>query len=183
VDVDLLDIFEGDVGSFSFGCVCQLIIMLQEYERQVVTVLPFGEQQSLNAAADDVGIVFEPVTGNSPQETSRVKAQVYVWNKSPQGTLDPAIWSYDTFVKDNLHKWVGSGADHTSYADVDNAREVVGTDQSIVTQRMQKNTSTYPEDPKPVSTPGKSQEYAFGHKMLKYFCFEDGYVNLNNGGV
>jgi hypothetical protein len=156
-------------------------VKLQEYERQVATVLPFGEQQPLNAAADDAGIVFESVTAHPPEETLHVKAHVYVWNKPPQETLDPAIWSYDTFVKDNLHKWVGSEAYRNSYADVDKARELVGIDQSIVAQRMQKTTSASPQDLKSISSPGKDQEYVFGHPMLKYFCFEDGYVNLNNG--
>jgi hercynylcysteine S-oxide lyase len=151
---------------------------LQEYERQVVTVLPFGEQQPLNAAADDAGVVFESVTAHPPEETFHVKAQVYVWNKPPQETLDPVIWSYDTFLKDNLHKWVGSEAHRDSYADVDKARELVGMDQSIVAQRMQKNGSASPQD---LKSPGKDREYIFGHPMLKYFCFEDGYINLNNG--
>jgi hypothetical protein len=156
-------------------------VKLQEYERQVATVLPFGEQQPLNAAADDAGIVFESVTAHPPEETLHVKAQVYVWNKPPQETLDPAIWSYDTFVKDNLHKWVGSEAHRNSYADVDKARELVGIDQSIIAQRMQKTASASPQDLKSISSAGKDQEYVFGHPMLKYFCFEDGYVNLNNG--
>lgn len=160
VDISLLDVFEGD-----------------EYERDVVTVHPFGEQRSLDAAADDAGVVFEPVEHS---QTGK-KAQTYVWNKPPKDTLDPAIWSYDTFVKDNLHKWVGSTADRASYADVDSVRNVVAAEESIISQRMQKNSLPPTQKPSAPPPPTTKEEYVFGHDMLKYFCFEEGYINLNQG--
>ena len=137
----------------------------------------------MNAAADDVGIVFEPnivPTSGDPPQTG-VKAHAYVWNKPPEETLDSAIWSYDAFVEDNLYKWVGSGADRSAYIDVDIARGLIGTEEDSVTQPTQRNTALPLRDPKPVTSRTVHQEYVFGHGMLKHFCFEDGYINLNNG--
>lgn len=164
--------------------------------------MPLAPPQSLNIAAADDGIVFDPVNIPPTQDGSKSEVTVltYVWVKDPLNTLEPELWSYETFVKDNLHKWVGSEVDRASYLEVD--------------KRIERNTPTIQddvdqtalEDPSAriqqlVDSPSqqhghqqnengalqdqqkdeKGSEYVFGHAMLKYFCFEDGYINMNNG--
>ncbi|KAG8764536.1 mitochondrial Homoaconitase, partial [Serendipita sp. 405] len=110
LDVELLDIFEGD-----------------EYERRLVSVNPLADSQPLSVAAADAGVLFDPIS--NPWVTASVKAHTYVWVKPAKLTLDPAIWSYDTFVRDNLHQWIGSDASRESYTEVDRRRDA--NNQSI----------------------------------------------------
>ncbi|PVF97291.1 PLP-dependent transferase [Serendipita vermifera] len=181
VDIELLDVFEGD-----------------EYERQLVSAIPLGPSQPLNVAAADAGVVFDPVT-YPPKDSeeaiaSQTKAHVYVWNKSPLlETLEPDIWSYETFVKENLHRWIGNEADRSSYTDVDRRREkfeAVIREGNVVDMKaadviLREETATmvdYPGDSNAnADANAAEEEYKFGHTMLKYWGFEQGYINLNNG--
>lgn len=150
---------------------------IQEYVRQTVTVFPLNPAQPLSVAAADDGIVFEPIIlpAEDISPTKGKQAHVYVWNKYPvTDTLEPQIWSYETFVKDNLHRWIGGDAVRFTYLDVDNKRETI----------MGKVTA--PDQPVDLTSNQVTNiegEYLFGHDMRKHFCFDKGYVNLNHGMV
>jgi hercynylcysteine S-oxide lyase len=107
---------------------------------------------------------------------------VYVW-VSLLNQLEPRIWSYDDFVREKLHRWVGPNADAKEY-------EAIPTDDSkipkqdfskgtkvLVASDIQKNLS---DDKTGTQYQGKLEE--FGKKFgEKYFCFEKGWLNLNHG--
>lgn len=169
----------------------------------MVKVVTLAPQQPLNVAAADDGIVFDPVNIPPAKEgsESEVAVHTYVWAKDPLKTLEAEIWSYETFVKDNLHKWVGTAANRASYEDVDKWREIyVNTgiqngsapdapqspsariEQALrrtsQDEALHNNQNRALHDQQSI---GNTNEYVFGHAMLKYFCFEDGYININNG--
>lgn len=57
-----------------------------------------------------------------------VEAQVYIWI-APLSLLIPELWSYDTFIRDSAHKWVGPGEDvDENYKEVDRRRQKIGTE-------------------------------------------------------
>jgi hypothetical protein len=93
-----------------------------------------------------------------------LKVQTYVW-AAGTARLEPMIWQYDTFVKEKLWRWAGSGANaNEDYREVDRRRDMAGT---II-----------------VPTGGEGElkpDYTFGHPMLRHFMFDEGYINLNNG--
>jgi hypothetical protein len=93
-----------------------------------------------------------------------VKVQTYVWAVGT-ARLEPLIWHYDTFVKEKLWRWAGSGADaNEDYHEVDRRRDMAGT---II-----------------VPTGGEGElkpDYTFGHPMRRHFMFDEGYINLNIG--
>jgi hypothetical protein len=185
VDIELLDVFEGDVSPPLIGLCIGIQFFRQDYERQLVTVVPLAVQQPLSVTADDDGVVFDSVTYPSKEQIPELgtTAYVYVWNKPPLETLDPEIWSYQAFLEDNLHNWVGE-ASKLSYLDVDNRREAIG--------RLTAERPTLPVitgssgislqlgNTNPASD-SNQVEYIFGHAMRKHFCFDEGYVNLNHG--
>lgn len=187
LDVELLDVFEGD-----------------EYERCLVSVVPLGTSRLLNEAASDAGVMFESMDITSDDQPQTIKAHTYIWNKPPAGTLEPEIWSYETFVRENLHHWIGAegkstDVDRTAYLEVDQWREQ--NKKSEIERRRERNMSameqrnTISAEPEvaiaralgapvgyaPSTVPEAEPEYNFGHGMLPYFCFEKGYINLNNG--
>lgn len=151
-------------------------------------MVPLAVQQPLSVAADDNGVVFDSVTYPSREELPELgtKAHVYVWNKPPLETLEPEIWSYQAFLRDNLRKWVGA-ASTSSYLEVDNRRDAierVTTEQSlapalpVTTGDSSISSRLGNADP---AANSNQEEYIFGHAMRKHFCFDEGYVNLNHG--
>ncbi|ELU40633.1 lolT-1 [Rhizoctonia solani AG-1 IA] len=144
-DVACLDVFEGD-----------------EYNRVRVEAHPIvplaaissNLTQTLLSASSDLPIELPPA----------LKVETYVWAVETS-RLEPVIWEYDTFVKEKLWKWAGSGADDNEYyEEVDRRRDMNGV---IVVPSGGEGTL------KP--------DYTFGHNMLQHFMFEEGYINLNHG--
>ncbi|QRW04266.1 aminotransferase class-V protein [Ceratobasidium sp. AG-Ba] len=96
--------------------------------------------------------------------------QTYVWAAGTgrlelqSGPITNPL-QYDTFVKEKLWRWAGSGADsNQDYVEVDRRRDMQG---AIVV---------------PAGGEGELQpDYTFGHNMLQYFMFDKGYINLNHG--
>ncbi|KAF8753271.1 PLP-dependent transferase [Rhizoctonia solani] len=88
-DVACLDVFEGD-----------------EYNRVRVEAHPIvplaaissNLTQTLLSASSDLPIELPPA----------LKVETYVWAVETS-RLEPVIWEYDTFVKEKLWKWAGSG--------------------------------------------------------------------------
>lgn len=144
-DVALLDVFEGD-----------------EYNRVEVEAHPLVPLTPISATLTQTLL---SASSELPAELPQPLAvQTYVW-AAGTGRLEPTIWQYDTFVKEKLWRWAGSGANaNEDYREVDRRRDMGGT---II-----------------VPTGGEGElkpDYTFGHNMLKYFMFDDGYVNLNHG--
>ncbi|KAF8673990.1 PLP-dependent transferase [Rhizoctonia solani] len=144
-DVACLDVFEGD-----------------EYNRVRVEAHPIvplaaissNLTQTLLSASSDLPIELPPA----------LKVETYVWAVETS-RLEPVIWEYDTFVKEKLWKWAGSGTDDNEYyEEVDRRRDMNGV---IVVPSGGEGTL------KP--------DYTFGHNMLQHFMFEEGYINLNHG--
>ncbi|KAJ1307787.1 hypothetical protein OPQ81_001873 [Rhizoctonia solani] len=144
-DVACLDIFEGD-----------------EYNRvgveahPIVPLAPISSSltQTLLSASSELPANLPPA----------LKVETYVW---AAGTtrLEPVIWEYDTFVKEKLWKWAGSGADGNEYyEEVDRRRDMNGV---IVVPSGGEGTL--------------EPDYTFGHNMLQHFMFDEGYINLNHG--
>ncbi|KAF8604139.1 PLP-dependent transferase [Ceratobasidium sp. AG-I] len=144
-DVAHLDVFEGD-----------------EYNRvaieahPIVPLAPISSNltQTLLSASSELPAELPPA----------LQVQTYVW-AAGTSRLEPVIWQYDTFVKEKLWKWAGSGASQNEdYQEVDRRRDMGGV---IV-----------------VPTGGEGElkpDYTFGHPMLQYFMFDKGYINLNHG--
>ncbi|KAL5634711.1 hypothetical protein ACGC1H_002676 [Rhizoctonia solani] len=144
-DVACLDIFEGD-----------------EYNRitveahPIVPLAPISPTftQTLLSASSELPAELPPA----------LKVETYVWIAGTS-RLEPVVWAYDTFVKEKLWKWAGSGADGNEYyEEVDRRRDMNGV---IVVPSGGEGTL------KP--------DYAFGHNMLQHFMFDKGYINLNHG--
>ena len=77
--------------------------------------------------------------------------------------LEPSLWSFEEFLREKSHRWIGNGAVEAEYAEVDRRREM----QRKITHKRE----------------GSSGVPAFGHAMLKHFTLDPEYTNLNHGGV
>jgi len=112
-DIRFLDIFEGF-----------------QYDRLLVNVHPLGPFTPIRTdttATSEVGDKLIPAALPplpSPTElTQRLPAQTYVW-RLDDSELEKELWSFDEFVKKNLWKWVGEGAEsNEDYREVDRVRE------------------------------------------------------------
>lgn len=148
------------------------MIPTQEYERQPVQVVllsswrattgsrtppPKSQEEELDSAAPTL-----------------VPTDVYIWT-DPLTKLEPLLWSYEAFLRDKSHMWIGNGEQaDAEYLEVDRRRQMDGKivrptslDRSTKNNH-QTNGHDFPN---------------FGHEMRdKYFCFEKGYINLNHGG-
>ncbi|KAI0065101.1 hypothetical protein BV25DRAFT_1822215 [Artomyces pyxidatus] len=114
-DIEFLDVFEGD-----------------EYSRTPVFVHRLGPLSSLasgsttNVESDFVPTSPPPLTATTDLSAT-LPAETYVW-KAPVSQLEDRIWSFETFVKENAWKWVGSGPDEVEeYGEVDRRREMGGS--------------------------------------------------------
>ncbi|THH15689.1 hypothetical protein EW146_g4815 [Bondarzewia mesenterica] len=99
-DIDLLDIFEGD-----------------EYTRTPVSVhplAPFKPLSSSEAQMDEVESSVAPPTVPQLPPISElapvVFAETYIWTLRVSD-LKKSLWSYETFIKENAWKWVGTNAE------------------------------------------------------------------------
>ena len=118
----------------------ELTTRSQEYTRTKVSVCPLSDGE-------------EPVS-----------AEVYLWT-APLSRLEPALWTYEAFLRDKAHRWVGTGAGK-EYEEVERRRAMAGS-----------------------ITPGNQEEMQmveplpeFGKSFReKYWSFEEGWLNVNHG--
>lgn len=96
--------------------------------------------------------------------TDTVDSDVYIWIDSPKN-LESSLWSYEAFLRDKAHMWIGNGHSDAEYLEVDRRRQMEG--------KIIRNENGYKDKNFP----------KFGHEMRdKHFSFEKGYINLNHGG-
>ena len=130
-DVQLLDIFEGDVSDVvRFETSPQGNPCLQQYTREVVSVHPLG---SLTNIRDIPPIEAESLVPPTPPPipalaslTSTAEVETYVWCLSPS-ELRATLWTFEEFVKHNAWKWLGAGAaNNKDYDEVDRRKAMEG---------------------------------------------------------
>lgn len=103
-----------------------------------------------------------------------LSAETYIWT-SPLSRLSPSLWSFEDFLRDSAHKWVGAEGE-AEYAEVDRRREMRGditpTPPNGVQEVMDK-----------VLNEGGQPKFAeFGRSLAqKYWSFEHGWINVNHG--
>ncbi|KAI0075813.1 hypothetical protein K474DRAFT_1760323 [Panus rudis PR-1116 ss-1] len=111
-DIALLDIFEGD-----------------EYSREVVSVHPLGPFVPLASTAGSDSAIIPTTPPEIPSHDGlqpAISAQTYIW-KDSIARLEPELWEFAQFVRDNAWKWVGSGsANNEDYDKVDKRRAMNG---------------------------------------------------------
>lgn len=84
-----------------------------------------GEMEPLNNPSPSV-LSKNTNHFSSPSELGEpVEANVYIW-VAPISLLEPQLWSYEVFMRDNAWKWVGSGQEREEYAEVDRRRAMNG---------------------------------------------------------
>ncbi|BGO96076.1 hypothetical protein NBRC10512_007186 [Rhodotorula toruloides] len=124
--------------------------------------------------------------------SSPLYAHTYLWT-APLSRLSPQIWSFEAFLRDSAHRWVGVGAEwNPDYLEVDRRRNMKG----VITPRgvreaaghlvQEQGEQLKKELDKLALENGKEQENGgavqFGRKLAeKYWRFAPGYVNLNHG--
>jgi hypothetical protein len=82
--------------------------------------------------------------------------------------LEPSLWSYEAFLREKAHMWVGNGSSDAEYLEVDRRRQMEGKIVRTPSQQSQEPSISLPR---------------FGHEIRdKHFSMEKGYINLNNGG-
>jgi len=136
-DIRFLDTFEGD-----------------EYTRDVVTVDLLSAFKDADSKNDVTGA---PSDGGK----ASIEAGVYLWTAS-QSMLEPTLWTFDEFMREKAHMWIGNGSDEAEYLEVDRRRQMEG---KIV---YKQSNGAHP---------------TFGHAMKGEFMLEPGYINLNHGGL
>lgn len=162
--IEMLDDFEGDVSarhpelpSFAYH------LALQEYTRKEVKVLPHSPLQPFKTV-DPNGLLSKAEALPTKCPTVGLEsAFVYVWD-APIDRLSPEIWSYDTFVRENIWQaWANTDANRPDPELMSYTIAPEGGEGILV----------------PVQTAAPKTK--FGHAVRKYFNFAEGYVNLNNG--
>lgn len=150
-----------------------LIDSPQEYKRELVKVYPLALVQPLSTA--DGGDVCEPF--DLPNEFHHaVNAHTYVWAKGIN-TLDSKIWSYETFVKEKLARWLsGEGGKDYEGVDAQRTQETLST-TAAAASRWNEAAEAQIEK---IEQQTRS-EFVFGHGMRKWFGMDPSYINLNNG--
>ncbi|GAA5972826.1 hypothetical protein JCM21900_006910 [Sporobolomyces salmonicolor] len=121
--------------------------------------------------------------------TTLIPASFYHWT-APISRLAPRIWSFEAFLRDSAHRWVGSGSEK-EYAEVDRRRAMGGfiTPRGVkeiadkVTEEMEsgaRETERKAKEKERKEIEGEGEE--LGKKLReKYWRFEEGWVNLNHG--
>jgi len=145
----------------------------QEYKRELVKVYPLAPVQPLSTV--DGGDVCE--TFDLPSEFHHaVNAHAYVWAKGID-TLDSKIWSYETFVKEKLTRWLdGEGGKNYEEVDAQRTQETLST-TAATAPRWNKAAEAQIEKVEQE----KRGEFVFGRGMRKWFGMDPSYINLNNG--
>jgi hypothetical protein len=145
----------------------------QEYKRELVKVYPLALVQPLSTV--DGGDVCEPF--DLPSEfNDAVNAYTYVWAKGID-TLDPTIWSYETFVREKLTRWLGGeGGKNYEEVDAQRAQAILSTTAPTAPQWDEAAEAQIDK-----VAQEKQDEFVFGHGMRKWFGMDPDYINLNNG--
>jgi hypothetical protein len=151
---------------------------LKKYTREQVHVHPISHPEPVSTSASRTVL---SVSSPLPEELSpSALAWTYVWSANV-GYLTPVIWSYDTFVREKLGRWVGLGPEvdgNYEESEVERRRALNGF---IVVPAGGEGSVTDPnEAPEDGSKPGAVK---FRYPMLFNFCFAPGYINLNNGDL
>lgn len=121
-DIFYLDHFEGSVRFASVHFI-SLLTAVQEYVLESVVVHPLGPLEALNHPSNSVVAANAPSLPDSLPEG--IGAVTYMWN-AHKDKLEPELWSYEVFIRDNAWKWVGPSADDDEYSEVDRRREANG---------------------------------------------------------
>lgn len=89
----------------------------------------------------------------------------------------PSLWTFDEFLRDKAHRWVGA-AGEAEYAETDRRRAMEG--QITPSEGAVETEHRIAELVEPVSEEAELERFgrAFGKK---YWQFEDGWINLNHG--
>jgi hypothetical protein len=130
-DVQLLDIFEGDVSNVvRFEMSPQGNPCSQQYTREVVSVHPLS---TLINIRDIPPIEAKSLVPTTPPPipalaslTNTVEVETYVWCLSPS-KLRATLWTFEEFVKHSAWKWIGaSAANNKDYDEVDRRKAMEG---------------------------------------------------------
>lgn len=71
--------------------------------------------------ADSKIISSDEKNSTGPQ----IQAGVYLWI-APTSMLEPALWTFEEFMRDKAHMWIGNGANDAEYMEVDRRRQMEG---------------------------------------------------------
>jgi hypothetical protein len=63
-----------------------------------------------------------PTLPSADELAQPIPAQTYVWC-SKDSYLEKELWSFDEFIRNNAHKWIGPEAKSSGYEEVDEAKE------------------------------------------------------------
>ncbi|GAA6033452.1 hypothetical protein JCM8097_001404 [Rhodosporidiobolus ruineniae] len=116
---------------------------------------------------------------------SLVSASVYHWT-APLSRLEPRLWTFEAFLRDSAHRWVGAGSENNAdYAEVDRRRAMAG----VITPRGVKAEADKVEQELKegklearLAEGERSELPKLGKEVReKYWQFEEGWVNLNHG--
>ena len=106
----------------------------QQYVRKEVRVHPLGR---LTAVPSDAAVSSSEATAvegslipavlpplpSADERAPAIPAQTYVWCLK-DSYLEKELWSFDEFVRNNAHKWIGPWAEGPDeYEEVDEAKE------------------------------------------------------------
>ncbi|GAA5974609.1 hypothetical protein JCM11641_007022 [Rhodosporidiobolus odoratus] len=128
-------------------------------------------------------------TPSSHPTSSPIPATVYVWT-APLTRLSPSLWSFQAFLRESAHRWVGAGAEgNPDYAEVDRRRAMGG----LITPRgvraeVDKVEKELGEEEKGEEVEIEKEEenglgkVEYGKKLReRYWRLEEGWVNINHG--
>ncbi|GAA6011165.1 hypothetical protein JCM10207_005520 [Rhodosporidiobolus poonsookiae] len=125
-----------------------------------------------------------PTLGSSLVPSPPTHATVYRWT-APISRLAPQIWTFEEFLRDSAHRWVGVGAnDNPDYAEVDRRRAMGGF---ITPRGVQEEARKVEQEIKEGKLDAKlddvvHESVAFGKALReRYWRFEKDWVNINNG--
>ncbi|KAK8850714.1 hypothetical protein IAR55_004634 [Kwoniella newhampshirensis] len=113
-------------------------------------------------------------------DVGMTNAWTYIWS-DPIERLEPGIWRFEEFIEAKASLWNHLPSDW--FSDVDRQR-VLQEELAVAESRTQTSPSSASDADGDESTvEGKVVEGFpdFGHDMLKYWGFRDGYVNMNHG--
>lgn len=125
-DMRLLDVFEAE-----------------EYYRKHATVQLLGDATS--------GQLYK--SGSGIEAAGEAHAEAYVWQEHLASLLEPAEWSFESFLRDKADAW--AQGKHWEFDDVEKARNPDASSPELEGQKV----AGYPE---------------FGRGMRKFWKFKDG---------
>lgn len=101
----------------------------KEYTRKVVSAHPLTSFTPLTSDSSADTSIVPSTTPTLPDLSSLpppVQAQTYIW-VAPLSRIEPELWEYAQFVRDNAWKWVGDASrDNQDFVKVDERRAMNG---------------------------------------------------------